>query len=627
MESIVFANSPLAEYLESSGQNEADWGIEPTSIHSSSAEDSDSPPCFAPSSKTPSRTRINYKGLRPLKMSGYGTGKQAQLFELFSRVIDSRLGDAENSRFLERFRYIIIASQLLNPSVNVSHYDRNKEDHLFGDEEKTGFFNVRKNLKRYWIGGASVAGVAGVVLSWVFRGSIFSKGRALFAAAFTIGMGVFLFTRARRKWLRSLRSKAVEFAAVFVENSQTFDILASNAVTLIQEVELVSRGYRLSLPLPPITRLERDNKTRRCARLRKSVLSALSMVIPPHNRACMSLRQLAQEQDLEKYYDIYDIQMADIAEAELGFDPNEDLGDLQSLRALKTLLHRLHTIRRVFLCSLLAIDAEGSFSDYTRWGLAVEQLRSLGNLTAELAVELRKILVEEEQFSLPLTPSTSPHTLSPTTENHRTQLRKLNSLSQALRGLQAKMHVLREESDRTLQSSPDLSDFGRDLLQHYDSIGADLKGLVDEWENARAYLAMSVDRQTPKSPESLDGSTLVGDTPRNSGLFTKEGWENAGLGLVVQEEETPEEEGLEEVFEAVAEPKFAPRQRSGLSREERIRKAQEERVQKMERRKTVEAGFALQLELKKVLTQRPPPRRRYRNWTVSEGQVGPEQVA
>jgi len=100
---------------------------------------------------------------------------------------------------------------------------------------------------------------------------------------------------------------------------------------------------------------------------------------------------------LEKYYDMYDIQLADVEEAELGFENNEDLGDLESLKALKTLLHRLHAIRRVFLCSLLAIDADGGYSDCTRWGLAVEQLRSLGNLIAELAGELRKILTEEER--------------------------------------------------------------------------------------------------------------------------------------------------------------------------------------------------------------------------------------
>jgi hypothetical protein len=86
-----------------------------------------------------------------------------------------------------------------------------------------------------------------------------------------------------------------------------------------------------------------------------------------------------------------------LEEAELGVEPSDELGDPESLKALKTLLHRLHTTRRVFLCSLLAIDADGSQFDYTRWGLAVEQLRSLGNLIAELAGELRKILAEQER--------------------------------------------------------------------------------------------------------------------------------------------------------------------------------------------------------------------------------------
>jgi len=203
-------------------------------------------------------------------------------------------------------------------------------------------------------------------------------------------------------------------------------------------------------------------------------------------------------------------------------------------------------------------------------------------------------------------------------EKCRGQLRKLNSLSQALRGLQAKMHVLREESDRTLQESPDFGDFGRDLLHHYDSIGADLRGLVDEWENARGYLAMSVDKQDRAdspfaSPESLDGTTLVGDTPRNSGLFTKDemggGWSDvAGLALLASAEEP--EPDAEEVYESFAEPP-QQRQRSPLTREERIKKVQEERVKVAEKRKNAEAGLALQKELQTVLGNRPPPKRRY----------------
>jgi len=167
------------------------------------------------------------------------------------RTVDSRLGRSENARFLERFRYIIIASQLLNGHVNVSHYDRSQEQLFSEDDHKAAIFGITATSARarYWIGSGGSVLASSLVLSWIFRGhsgdGVFSKGRAVIAVIIIVVVGIFLFTRARRKWLRSLRLKAVEFAAVFVENSQTFDILASNAVTLIQEVELVSRGYRL----------------------------------------------------------------------------------------------------------------------------------------------------------------------------------------------------------------------------------------------------------------------------------------------------------------------------------------------------------------------------------------------
>jgi len=246
------------------GQNEADWGIEPVV---DSADESDAAPCFAPSTTAKMKSRVDYKGLRPLRMSQYGTGRHARFFELFSvrhqlgymelvfqlyvhvlttiqKTVDSRLGRRENSRFLERFRYIIVASQLLNSHVNVSHYDRDGEP-PFSDDEKSTIFGNSDSMIRYWVGGGFALATS-FILSWIFRGnSIFTKGKAVIAVIITVVVGIFLFTRARRKWLRSLRLKAVEFAAVFVENSQTFDILASNAVTLIQEVELVSRGYRL----------------------------------------------------------------------------------------------------------------------------------------------------------------------------------------------------------------------------------------------------------------------------------------------------------------------------------------------------------------------------------------------
>lgn len=49
----------------------------------------------------------------------------------------------------------------------------------------------------------------------------------------------------RRQWLQYLRTQAIESASSLTTNAQDFDAAASAGITLIQEVELVSRGYNM----------------------------------------------------------------------------------------------------------------------------------------------------------------------------------------------------------------------------------------------------------------------------------------------------------------------------------------------------------------------------------------------
>lgn len=64
---------------------------------------------------------------------------------------------------------------------------------------------------------------------------------------FGIGMvmAVALYAYLRRKMLNDLRVQAVESASALTASAQSLDAAASETVTLIQEVELVSRGYRM----------------------------------------------------------------------------------------------------------------------------------------------------------------------------------------------------------------------------------------------------------------------------------------------------------------------------------------------------------------------------------------------
>ncbi len=107
------------------------------------------------------------------------------------------------------------------------------------------------------------------------------------------------------------------------------------------------------------------------------------------------VKGFAEQLDLDKFYDIYDISDLDISDALQGFSESE-LEDAESLRTLKIVAARFHTVRKVFLCALLALGANGDNSDLLRWTTAVEGLRALNELTKNHYERLTRILGEEE---------------------------------------------------------------------------------------------------------------------------------------------------------------------------------------------------------------------------------------
>lgn len=53
------------------------------------------------------------------------------------------------------------------------------------------------------------------------------------------------YTYMRRQWLQYLRQQSLEGISDFVVTAHDFDRAATGALTLVQEVELVSRGYKM----------------------------------------------------------------------------------------------------------------------------------------------------------------------------------------------------------------------------------------------------------------------------------------------------------------------------------------------------------------------------------------------
>lgn len=117
----------------------------------------------------------------------------------------------------------------------------------------------------------------------------------------------------------------------------------------------------------------------------------------PYYQAYQLLTPLAVGTDLEKYYDIYEISRTDVDNAEGVM--NVEILDSEwpeSLKSLKIGLHKLHIIRKLFFCSLLALDADGGKSDFSRWALAIETMKHLSSETTKMTCCIDEILREEE---------------------------------------------------------------------------------------------------------------------------------------------------------------------------------------------------------------------------------------
>jgi len=167
------------------------------------------------------------------------------------KALNSRLGRADNTKFLEQFRYIIVASQLLS-----EHAYHGQRGQLTLENERISGAGAPH------LGGVTLTGAAitatmafGIVwmIHWVRRAGSRSSasGRTAVAVIIFVVLTTSLYAYVRRQWLQYLRQQTLVETSSFVAKAQGLDTAISAAVTLIQEVELVSRGYRMYLPLKP----------------------------------------------------------------------------------------------------------------------------------------------------------------------------------------------------------------------------------------------------------------------------------------------------------------------------------------------------------------------------------------
>lgn len=175
------------------------------------------------------------------------------------------------------------------------------------------------------------------------------------------------------------------------------------------------------------------------------------------------------------------------------------------------------------------------------------------------------------------------------------------------------MHVIREESNANLDRT-DTNELETTLLAQYDSIGTDIRSILQEWESGKSSLINSFDRQSVMDRYSRPPSTLapMSPTPSLGGVTAVEGSPSDALkalnGDAHSDNAASTADGAEEeeVFEAVALPPRSGK-RTSLTREERIARVKEDRAKQAATRDRTDANTTMLRELEMVIKQRPSP--------------------
>ena len=208
MEALIYNASPIAEYLEGDA------------IPFDAADLPPSPP------RTP--TTFAPRGLPKLR-EGLRTIRETA----------ASVTDVANEHFLEQFRYIIVASQLLSDEPKPRR-------HL----QQEPFTNNTLSLN-----GALITAGISFTVAWSLhllqrryrapQSSYSSWSELSVFTSLLIGGCLVLFWFARRQYLEFVRNSAGLAVGKVVASSHNYDSIAIEALRFVQEVEVVSRGYEM----------------------------------------------------------------------------------------------------------------------------------------------------------------------------------------------------------------------------------------------------------------------------------------------------------------------------------------------------------------------------------------------
>ncbi|KAI0017647.1 Mysoin-binding motif of peroxisomes-domain-containing protein [Xylariomycetidae sp. FL0641] len=624
METHVDEGTPLSNYLEGTGEKELEWPDSEENSRDHDSSQSQSPPSsppprdFAPRGLAKVRKQFRQRQPMPMKLDvpkfpanikfddvQCQTSPVVGAVRMLIEAVTSSIDHARSIGFIERLRLTIVQSQLLdNPLVAGFQVSSDPDS-----ETST----VEISFHGFTTSGVVAAAVFGfgtaAIVRWFSVGGLMPTWKRIFISATVISFILFMGrTYVRRETLRNIQKQGLVEASSFFSISREYDGANSAALNFIMEVELVARGYRLSTPIPPISRLETNGQSVKCLQLRQALRTSLAEVIPAYYQIAFNVWGFAEQTELLMLQSQYQFTVSDVVERFQAYSKG-DVQDGDKLQALKDAAYLFHDIRKVFLSGLLALNSVGNDTDRLRFTTVSEAFKELNTVTNKAFIRVRDVLAEND-YQIPKSPRSPRSPLvanSPSHDRWRHQVRRLGAMNMNIRSVQAKLHLLREESSKALNEADDISDLGPLFMAQYDSIGSDIRDLLEAWQTGKATLASGIDRNEKRlssigSVMLSPTTTVCGQTISEDENEESEGPESAFKKLNGETEFANPSMPIEpEVFEAIS----VPRPRSMLSREERIVRVREERKTREMARAKADAHRGMMRELQGVLDRKP----------------------
>lgn len=185
---------------------------------------------------------------------------------------------------------------------------------------------------------------------------------------------------------------ALSHIQAFTNHSDTFDTKVHRCLITIQEIELVSRGYRLSTPLSPISRIEQNSKSRKCIQLRNRLASVLRRAFIIYEEGIIDLMDVIHKKNLHTLYEMYNVHS--IASLSSMDDTNGQEGGY-TLEQLKKLAQIMHLKRRECMVHFLALGVMTEDHDSVRYDYK-DAWQCINGV-------LKKIVEETEHFTKDIT--------------------------------------------------------------------------------------------------------------------------------------------------------------------------------------------------------------------------------